>query len=218
MKHYATPAIHTSVLVTLPQPYGDAGSPTSYRVAEVRDRQVVLHSEGRSGEPRPLAGVPCLVRSELGGRRSSCEALVVASTTSVLIVDVARDPRQHPRYRRPCTVRLEVPDTDLGVVEGVLEDMSAGGMRVHTPALLPVDSRVFVSIMPADTQPILAIAEVRGLHHAERPDDLVARLEFTLMAPSHQARLAMLLEWPIDEQSADVGQDIRGGDVLSGTG
>jgi len=194
LKPYDIPVTGTSVVVTLPHPYAGADHPCHYRVADVRDRQVTLHAEDRMAEPGPPAGVPCLVRSDLGGRRSSCEALVVASTRSVLIVDVASDPRQHPRYRRPCTVRLEVPDTDLGVVEGVLEDISAGGMRVHTPVLLPLDQRVFVSLVLADTPAIIAIGEVRGMHSGDRPHDLVARLQFTLIAPSHRARLTMLLD------------------------
>jgi len=199
MSLYAIPAVGTAVLVTLAEPYGSADAPVPYRVSDVRDRQLTLHGDLQSIAPRPSAGVPCLVGSLDGGRGGTCEALVVGSSASMLIVDVARDPRQHPRYRRPSKVRLEVPGAQLGVVEGVLEDISAGGIRVRTTVPLPADQRVFVSVLLADTNPILALAEVRGVLRDTHGPDFVVRLQFTVMAPTHQARLALLLEWPIEE-------------------
>jgi hypothetical protein len=201
MSYYTIPPSGAPVLVTLAHPYGDVDAPVPYRVADVRDRQLTLQSDVACAEPRPGAGVPCLVVAEDGGRGKTLEAVVVVAGSSMLIVDVGRDPRQHPRYRRPCKVRMEVPGAGLGVVEGVLEDISAGGARVRTPMPLPVDRRVFVSIVLADTQPILGIAEVRGLQRDRRNQELVARLQFTVMAPTHQARLALLLEWPIEDAS-----------------
>ena len=201
MSQYKLPEVGAPVLVTLPRPYGRADAISRYTVADVRERQLTLRSEQPSVDPAPPPGVPCLVGAMMpGGRRSSCEAVVVASGVSMLIVDVARDPRQHPRYRRPCKVTLEVPDMGLGVVEGVLEDLSAGGMRVHCPALLPLDHRVFVSILLSDTQPILAIGEVRGVDRGDGAGDLVARVQFTMMSPSHRTRLATLLEWPVEDE------------------
>ena len=199
MSSYAIPPVGTPVLVTLAYPHGDVDAPAPYRVTDVRDRQLTLQTDVPCAEPRPSAGVPCLIATDDGGRAKTFEAVVVVAGTAMLIVDVGRDPRQHPRYRRPCKVNVQVPGAGLGVVEGVLEDISAGGARVRTPVLLPVDQRVFVSIVLADTQPILGIAEVRGMHRDRRTQELVARLEFTVMAPSHQARLALLLEWPVDE-------------------
>jgi hypothetical protein len=199
---YTIPTAGTAVLVTLAEPYGDVDAPIPYRVSDVRDRQLTLHGDLQSGAPRPPAGVPCLIGSVDGGRGSTCEGLVVIASNSMLIVDVARDPRQHPRYRRPCKVRLEVPGADLGVVEGVLEDISTGGIRVRTDVSVPVDHRVFVSVLLADTYPILAIGEVRGEQLDTFAQQFVIRLQFTTMAPTHQARLALLLEWPIEEPSA----------------
>jgi hypothetical protein len=202
MAHYVIPAAGTAVLVTLAEPYGNVDAPVPYRVSDVRERQLTLHGDLQSDAPRPPAGVPCLIGSVDGGRGATCEALVVTASASMLIVDVARDPRQHPRYRRPCKVRLEAPGAQLGVVEGVLEDISSGGIRVRTPVSLPLDHRVFISILLADTYPILAIGEVRGAHLEGGPRDFVVRLQFTVMAPTHQARLALLLEWPIEETVA----------------
>ncbi|HVM67207.1 MAG TPA: PilZ domain-containing protein [Acidimicrobiales bacterium] len=199
MTSYAVPSVGAAVLVTLAEPYGSVDAPVPYRVSDVRDRQLTLHGDLQSGEPRPPAGVPCLVGSLEGTRGDTCEALVVGSGASMLIVDVARDPRQHPRYRRPSKVKLEVPGFQLGVVEGILEDISTGGIRVRTPVSLPLDQRAFVSILLADAHPILAIGEVRGVQRDDHGQGFVVRLQFTVMAPTHQARLALLLEWPIEE-------------------
>src|SRR5579862_1339750 len=127
MTHFAIPAVGSTVLVTLAEPYGSADSPVPYRVSDVRDRQLTLHGDLQSTAPRPSAGVPCLVGALDGRRSGTREALVVGASASMLIVDVARDPRQHPRYRRPSKVKLEVPGSQLGVVAGVLEDISTGG-------------------------------------------------------------------------------------------
>jgi hypothetical protein len=207
MNYRTLPAAGTPVLVTLPQPYARVEAPARYTVADVRGRQLTLLCVEEFGAPDPPAGVPCLVGSiDAAGRRSSCEAVVVASGASMVILDVMPDPRQHPRYRRACKVRIEVPESDFGVLEGVLEDLSAGGLRVHCPVFLPVDRRVFVSVLFAETQAVLAIAEVRGVQRGRRDGDLIARLQFTLMAPSHRARLAALLEWPVVEPG-DLGDD-----------
>ena len=202
MAPYMIPTAGSAVLVTLAEPYGSVDAPVPYRVSDVRDRQLTLHGDLQTDVPRPPAGVPCLIGAVNGGRGSTCEGLVVISSNSMLIVDVARDPRQHPRYRRPCKVRLEVPGAQLGVVEGVLEDISTGGIRVRTAVPVPVDHRVFVSVLLADTFPILAIGEVRSEQLDTATSEFVHRLQFTTMAPTHQARLALLLEWPIEEPSA----------------
>ncbi|HZQ88240.1 MAG TPA: PilZ domain-containing protein [Acidimicrobiales bacterium] len=203
MNYRTLPAAGTLVLVTLPHPYARVDAPARYTVADVRGRQLTLLCEEQFGAPDPPSGVPCLVGTiDIDGRRSSCEAVVVASGASMVIVDVVPDPRQHPRYRRACKVRLEVPDSDLGVIDGVLEDLSAGGLRVHSPVVIPVDQRVFVSVLFADTHGVLAIAEVRGVQRGRTEGDFVMRLQFTLMAPSHRARLAALLEWPVVEPGA----------------
>jgi PilZ domain len=199
MTHYAIPAVGTAVVVTLAEPYGGVDAPVPYRVSDVRERQLTLLADAPSDAPCPAAGVPCLIGSVGGGRGSTCEALIVTSSASMLIVDVARDPRQHPRYRRPCKVKLEVPGAALGVVEGVLEDISAGGIRVRTHVSIQLDQRVFVSVLLADTHPILALGEVRGVQHDGGSRNFIVRLQFTVMAPTHQARLALLLEWPVDE-------------------
>jgi len=203
MNAYAVPLVGASVALTFPEPYGNVEVPQIYRVVAVRPRQLVLWPHGQTGGAVPPPGVPCLVAPADGPGGSSCEAEVVSSGGSRLVVDIAPDPRQHPRYRRPCRVRLEVPGSGLGVVAAVLEDISAGGMRVHTTVLLPLDSRVFVSVLLAETQPILAIAQVRGVYRGAGPDSVVARLQFTMMPPTHAARLAALLEWPLIELEGD---------------
>jgi hypothetical protein len=209
MDHHTLPGAGTWVLVTLPQPYASVESPARYTVADVRDRQLTLRPEERSAQPDPPPGVPCLVRSILpSGRQPSCEAVVVACGGSMLIVEVAAQPCLLPRYRRPCSVRIEVPDADLGVIEGVLEDLTASDVLVHLPVLLEPDHRVFVTVVLSDLQPLLALAVVRDVHRWD-DDDLVARLEFTAMAPSHRARLAALLEWPVTEPT-DVVVDLTG--------
>jgi hypothetical protein len=199
MDHQSLPSTGTPVLVTLPRRYARPGGQARYVVGDVQERQLTLLSDERCATVPP-AGLPCLVRAAgTEGRRSSMEAVIVASGASMLVIDVASDPRRHPRYRRSCRVTLEVPDGELGVVEGVLSDLSAGGLRVRCPVLLPVDQRVFVTVLFTETQPVHALAEVRGVHRGEGAGDLVVRLQFTLIAPSHRARLAALLEWPVDD-------------------
>jgi len=193
MSQYAGPEVGAPVLVALPAPY-DGGSAVTYLVADARDRQLTLHSEVPRLDASVPAGVPCLVSWVDSDRDTSREAIVVASTASALIVDMAPERRRHPRYRRLCAVRLQVPYSPLGVVEGIAEDISAGGMRIRTAVALPADARVFVSILPVGTPPILAVAEVRGPRSGDQPTHHLASVKFTLIAPSHAARLATLLE------------------------
>jgi hypothetical protein len=72
-------------------------------------------------------------------------------------------------------------------------------MRAYTAALLPLDSRVFVSVLPAETQPTRAIARVGGVYRGTGNDSVVTRLQFALMPPTRAARLATLLESPVLE-------------------
>jgi len=210
MDHHSLPGAGTWVLVTLPQPYASVEPPVRYTVADVRDRQLTLRPGERFAQPGPPPGVPCLVRSILpSGRRQRCEAVVVACGGSTLILEVAAQACLVPRYRRPCSVRIEVADADLGVIEGVLEDLTASDVLVHLPVLLEPDHQVFVTVVLSDLQPLLALAVVRDMHRWDDADDLVARLEFTAMGPSHRARLAALLEWPVTEP-ADVVVDLTG--------
>jgi hypothetical protein len=209
MNPQSVPAVGMPVLVSVPRQYASADSPIPARVADVHDRQLTLVTETSLGEAGPPAGVPCVITFACDGRQGRCEAAVIASGATMLIVDLAGDLRRHPRYRHAGTVRLEVPGTSLGVIEGVLEEISAGGLRVHTPVLLPLDARAFTSILLADTHPILAIAEVRGVQHGDVAQDLIARLQFTMMAPAHRTRLAMLLEWPVDQPPDPGGTRLR---------
>ena len=196
---YAIPAVGTTVLVTLPDPHGD-GTPRRFRVVEARERVLTLNPEGQLGEPGPPAGTPCLVGAIASGRpRAQCEAVVVSAGALALVVDVAPDPRKHPRHQRPWKVKLEAPGTGIGVVEGTMEDISVGGMRAGTPVRLPVDARVFVTVLVDRSAPVLAIAEVRAAHARDDAEGFVARLQFTVMARWQYLRLAVLLAWASEE-------------------
>jgi hypothetical protein len=203
MTQYANASVGTAALVALPDPYGDGTSRATYTVADVRGRQLTLQSSlPCSGADIP-SGVPCVVSWVERARGATREAIVVASTASALIVDVAPERRSHPRYRRTCPVRLQVPYSPLGVLDAVAVDISAGGMRVSTRVALPPDARVFVTIIPAAVPPVLDLAEVRGPRRGERPTEHIASLKFTLIAPSHAARLAALLQSPAGEHDQD---------------
>ncbi len=154
-------------------------------------------------EPGLPLGAPCVINP--GHVEQERLAVVVAAGSSVLIVDVARDPRRHSRYRRPWPVTLEATCSELGVVETTLEEISVGGMRVRTPVLLPVDAHVFVSVMLPDEPPVLGLAEVRAGHADSDEDGFVARLQFIVMARSHYLRLATALAWGARERDGRAG-------------
>jgi len=202
VSNYTVPAVGALVLVTLPHPYA---GPVRCRVAAARDRELTLHLDGEAGEPAPPPGTPCLVASLAGDDPpTDCEAVVVALGASVLVVDMARDPRRHSRHRRPWAVRIEPVSTTAGVVDATVEDVSVGGMRVRGDVLLPVEARVFVSILLADAPPLPAIAEVRAAGAHPGGAGYTARLQFTVMARSQYVRLATVLASPSDDASTVV--------------
>ncbi len=202
MSNYSLPPRGASVLVTLPKPYRRGSAPACYTVAGARGQRLTLLSDEQWGDLDAPPGAPCLVRSvHAQGRRLTCPALVVAAGASTLIVDAATDPRRHSRHRRAYRVRIEVLDSDIGVVDGISDDLSVGGMRVRTAIALPPDARAFVTVPLADAAPVLALAEVRGARGTTEADvGHIARLKFTLIAPFQEGRLQALLRWPSDEE------------------
>jgi len=192
-----TPPLGGRVQLIFPRSIGWSGR---YVVADIDggDTITVRPTTGSAADAR--AGTPCFVTYTVGKRRLTTEAIAIncGAAGAVLQLRLA-DQRRFPRYRRPIAVEIEVPQTELGVVEGVTEDISLGGFRARVPVGLPADRRAFVALGSADAEPILAAARVLTCVPSAAGASHVVRVEFTLVSPHDQARLFALVDWPMVE-------------------
>ncbi len=208
MSLYLVPPVGTSVLVVLPTFEGAPPTPLPYRVTDVRDRQITLHCGAAPRGAVAASGAPCLLSWLSETKGSTREGIVVATTSTALVVDVAPDRRKHTRQPREWPVRLEVPYGSTDVIDGVAEDVSQGGMRVRAQETLEVGTRLFACLPVSGAPPIVALGEVRGVRPYQGDGGCVIRVVFTLMAPSHAARLATLLALP--DFAADTEDQAQG--------
>ena len=157
----------------------------------------------RGDPPEIRVGTPCLVDYTNGARRLNIDAIALSSGPGGVILQLhIADRRRSPRYGQPMTVTIEVPGTGLGVIEGVAEDISLGGLRLRVPAHLPAGRRAFVSVAVADRDPILAAARILTCERTVGGLSHFARVEFTLVSAHDQARLFALMDWPATAPSA----------------
>jgi PilZ domain-containing protein len=192
-----TPPLGGRVQLTFPRSIGWSGR---YVVDDVDggDTVTVRPIAGRAGDA-PV-GTPCFVTYTMGQHRLTTEAITIdcGPAGAVLQLRLA-DQRRFPRYRRPIAVEIDVPQTALGLVEGVSEDISLGGLRARVPVGIPTDRRAFVALGQADAQPILVAAKILTCAPSGVGTSHVVRVEFTLVSPDDQARLFALVDWPMVE-------------------
>jgi hypothetical protein len=92
-----------------------------------------------------------------------------------------------------------VPQTNLGVIDGLTEDVSVGGLRARLPVAVPADQHAFISLDLAGSDPILAAARTLSCAPIGPRASHIVRVQFTILSAQDQARLFALLEWPIME-------------------
>jgi hypothetical protein len=192
-----TPPLGGRVQLIFPRSTGWSGR---YVVAVVDGGDTItVRPTTRSVVDAPV-GTPCFVTYTVGKQRLTTEAVTVdcGPAGAVLQLRLA-DQRRFPRYRRPIAVEIDVPQTELGLVEGVTEDISLGGFRARVPVGIPVDRRAFVALGLADAEPILAAARILTCVPSVAGTSHVVRVEFTLVSPGDQARLFALVDWPMVE-------------------
>jgi hypothetical protein len=176
-----------------------------YVVVDV-DGHDTLTARSMLGEPPAVrVGTPCLVHSTIEAERQIREAIVLSSGPGGVIVQVhPADEHRLPHCRRPMTVLVEVPGTQLGVVEGVTEEISVGGVRARVPVELPTCRRAFISLPGEDSTPILAVATILACGPTIAERTYFLRAEFTLVSPHDQLRLFALMNWSTLQPTARV--------------
>jgi hypothetical protein len=76
------------------------------------------------------AGTPCIIDYLIGTRRVHISAITVDRRPGRVVMQLhTADQRRFLRHRRPITMTIEVPHTNLGVIEGIIEDIALGGLR-----------------------------------------------------------------------------------------
>lgn len=193
--------------------------PTSNSPSDPSGRYVVADIDGADNitalplgfSPPPLrAGSPCLVQYGAGQRRLNVGAIALSSGPGGVVMQLhTLDQRRFPRFRRPISLTIEVPHTTLGVIDGVTEDVSLGGLRAHVPVAVPTDRRAFVSLGVASADPILAVARTLSSNPVGAQGTHAVRVQFTVISPQDQARLFALLDWPVSEPSTGRRSSLR---------
>jgi len=196
------PLIGTEIGVEFPKvevPLDPAGR---YTVTDVDERGDVTARPVFEQAPRVRGGTPCLVDYDFGGTRFMVDAMTVSSGAGGVVLQLSMaDPQPVPGHHRPVAVTIEVPGSGLGLVAGITEEISLGGLRVLVPVALPVDRRAFVSLGVADAAPILAAARTLSCSPAKGSRSYVQRVVFTMVSVHDQARLFAIVKWAALERS-----------------
>jgi hypothetical protein len=150
------------------------------------------------------SGTPALVRYSVDGRRLQVGAIVVSCGSGGAVLQLqGGEQRRSPRYRRPIAVTIDVPQTSLGVVDGITEDISLGGLRAIIPVAIPADQRAFISLAVVAADPILMMGRTLSCAPVAVRGGHALRVQFTLVSACDQARLFAVLDWPVLEPSAE---------------
>jgi PilZ domain-containing protein len=197
------PVLGGAVFIEFPTDVSGPDAAVLYRVVDV-DRRGNLTAEAVVGlVPAVRAESPCIVRYRRGTDEVAADALALSASRGTVILRLnMADARRHPRSALEVGVSIEVPGTGHRAMIGTTEEVSLGGLRARLPACLPVDRRAFVSLHPSATPPIAAIAVIASCDPGTPAGWYVARLEYTLMAPTDQARLWSLVESPLHRSEA----------------
>jgi len=152
---------------------------------------------GLAAAPAVRIGTPCVVCYIDQGDEQHSGALVVGSGPDGVVLRL-QDERQHPRYRRPLAVTVEVPG-DRRMRYGVTEDVSLGGFRAEIDGMVASGNWAFASLRLATADPIVAIVRPLSCDQVDGRGAYVVRARFGVMSTADQLRLFALLDWPVDE-------------------
>jgi hypothetical protein len=171
-----------------------------YVVADIDDNGNVTARPIGGCPPSARTGTPCTVQYHAGAEPRRVAAILVSCGPGGVVMQLhAGDQRRFPRYHRRVAMTIEVPQTNLGVIDGVTEDVSVGGLRARIPVALPADQHAFISLDLAGSDPILAAARTLSCAPIGARASHIVRVQFTILSAQDQARLFALLEWPIME-------------------
>ncbi|HZQ59185.1 MAG TPA: PilZ domain-containing protein [Acidimicrobiales bacterium] len=165
---------------------------------------LVVSSDRTGVTARPVVGaapllradVPCLVRDWSAPEDLAVEAFARTAPDGGLALHF--DPlesRRHRRSRRVVPVLIEATGAD--VVVGTTQDVSLGGVCARLSSPPPLAHRLFVSLLPANSPAIVALARVVAVEQQGDERSWTVRLEFTSIAPLDQARLLAFVELPL---------------------
>lgn len=196
------PSVGTRIRVDVPLRSAPNGS-GQYLVADVDKSDNVSAWPLGCSAPSIRAGTPCLVEYRVGGQRICVGATTLNAGPHGLVIQLyAQDQRRFPRFRRPTAMTIEVPTTSAGLIEGVTEDLSLGGLRAKLPVAVPTDRRSFVSLELAGGDPIMTVARTLSCTPVGGRGAHLVRVQFTAVSANDQARLFVLLDWPIQDSPA----------------
>jgi hypothetical protein len=210
MQAIPMPSIGDRIRVDFPTSNSPSDPSGRYIVADIDGADNITALPLGFSPPAMRAGSPCLVEYRRGQRRVNVGAITLNSGPGGVVMQLhTLDQRRFPRFRRPIALTIEVPHTTLGVIDGVTEDVSLGGLRAHVPVAVPTDRRAFVSLGVATADPILAVARTLSCNPVGARATHVVRVQFTVISAQDQARLFALLDWPVSEPSTGPRSSLR---------
>ena len=187
------PGLGTQLFVELPGTVTEADVALLYTVVSLNGDGDITARPVVGATPVLRADMPCLVRPVAAPEEMFVDAFARTSHDGGLILHMdAVDARRHHRYAQSIAVAIQPPGSDG--VYGTTEDISLGGVRARVPTPLPPVRRVFLSLMPAESSPIVATARMVSCERSDGPGSYLVRLEYASMATAHRARLWLLLE------------------------
>jgi len=179
------------VSIDFPIAAATASRPAGYTVVSV-DGGVIAARPVAGNAPNVRAGTPCVVGYVLDDTRVTTDAVVLSSGSGSVTVRLGAEQRRDERYERSMGVVLSVRG-GLGLIDGVTDDISRGGLAVRLNVSLDPDRRVLASVRLADAPPIRAAARVVSCSSTGTGGSYVVRLEFTLISEEDDARLQALI-------------------------
>jgi hypothetical protein len=115
-----TPPLGGRVQLVFPRSTGRSGH---YVVAVVDGGDTITLRPTTGSVDDAPEGTPCFVTYTVGKQRLTTEAITIDCGPAGMVLQLRlADQRRFPRYRRPIAVEIDVPQTELGLVEGVTED------------------------------------------------------------------------------------------------
>lgn len=177
------------VLVDAPPVTGWPREPQRCTVTEMRGVNAILAAP--QSLPALPVGSPVALNVPVGGGWHRLEGWVVGARPALAVrLTPPPDRRQHRRHSVDLEAELEVlgpPGAPTTVVAARALDISAGGARVRVAEPVPDGARAFVAISLPGGPPVLALAEVLGLHGDE------AHLRFTTISDEQRGRLVLYM-------------------------